>query len=65
MLEVELSDSLLIRGDGGALNSYLAFGNGVGSIDGYLIVSGISVFNGEIKVLGFKVKIWVNMLFKV
>ena len=65
LLQVEFGNSLFIWGDSGALNSYLAFGNGVGGINGDLIVSGISVFNGEIEVLAFKVKIRVNVLFDV
>jgi hypothetical protein len=58
----KLFNSILIWGDGGALNSHLAQGDGFCCINSDLIFSCISVFNAQIKVLGIKIKIWVNML---
>ena len=57
LLEVELGDTCLIRGDGGALDSDLAGFDGVSSIDGDLIVSGVTVLNAEIEVLNVKVQV--------
>lgn len=64
MLETELDDSLLIRGDGSALDSYLALLDSFGGIDGNLIVSGVSVLNAQIIILDVEVNVWgdVNIL---
>ena len=62
MFELELLNSLLIWSDGSALDSNLTSSDGVGSIDGHLIVGGVSVLNGEVEVLGIKVNIWVDVL---
>jgi len=49
-LQVEFLDSSLIGGDGGALNTDFAFSDGLSSIEGDLIVGGVSVFHTEIEV---------------
>jgi len=56
LLEVEFLDSGLIRSDGGALDTDLAFLDGLGSVKGDLVVSLISVFHTKIKVLDVQVK---------
>ena len=63
LLEVEFLDSGFIGSDGGALNSDFAFLNGVGSVNGDLIVGGISVFNAEVKVLDVEVEEGMDEVF--
>lgn len=62
MLEVELLDSGLIRSDGSAFDTDLALSDGVSSIDGDLIVSGVSVLNTEVKVFDVEIKEGVDEL---
>jgi hypothetical protein len=44
-LEVELSDTILIRGDGGTLNPNIVLLDGVSSLNGDLVSSCITVLN--------------------
>ena len=62
MLEFEFLYSILIRGDGSALDSDLALSNGVSGVNSNLIVSGISVLNAQVEVLNVKIKIRQDML---
>ena len=64
MLETELDDSLLIRGDSSALDSYLALLDSFGGIDSNLIVSGVSVLNTQIIILDVEVNVWGDVLKK-
>lgn len=52
-LELEFLNSGLIRSDGCTLDAYLAFLDGFSCFDGDFVISGISVFDAEIKVLDF------------
>ena len=63
LLELKLLDSGLIGSDGSALNTDFTLLDGVGSINGNLIVGGISVFNAEVKVLDVEVKEGVDEVF--
>lgn len=45
LFELELGDSGLIGGDGGTFDAHLALLDGVGSIDGHLVVGGVPVLN--------------------
>ena len=56
LFEVELFDSGLIGSDGGTLDTNFALFDGVGGIDGDLIVGGISVFDTEIEVLDVEIE---------
>jgi len=63
LFESELLDSVLVWGDGGALDSDLAFLDGFGRVDGHLIVGSISVLHAQIEVFDIKIKIWGDVLF--
>lgn len=54
--EVELLDSSFIRSDCGTLNTDLAFLNGIGSINGDLVVGCISVFDSKVEILDVEIK---------
>mmetsp|Transcript_58958 Transcript_58958/g.81813 ORF Transcript_58958/g.81813 Transcript_58958/m.81813 type:complete len:351 (-) Transcript_58958:3-1055(-) len=56
LLKVEFLDSGLIGGDGGALNTNLAFSNGLSCIHGDLIVGLVSVFHAQIEILDVQVQ---------
>ena len=56
LLEVELLDTSLIGGDGGALDTDLVLLDGLGSIDGDLVVGRITVLHAEVVVLEVDVK---------
>ena len=55
-LELELLNSGLIRGDGGTLDPDLALLDGLSSLNGDFVISGISVLHPEIEVHDLKVK---------
>jgi hypothetical protein len=66
LLEVEFGHSLLVRGDGGALDSDLAGLDGFCSVDGDLVRGCVSVLDGQIKVLEvLDVDVWVDVLWAV
>jgi len=44
-LELELNHTLLVGGDRGALDSNIVLLDGIGSINGHLVVGGITVLN--------------------
>jgi len=50
-LQLEFLDTLLVGGDGGALDGDVVLQGGVGGVDGDLIVGLVSVFHAEIVVL--------------
>jgi len=58
LFELELLDSCLIWCDCGALNTNFVFFNGVGTIEGNLIICLISLLDTEVKVLDVDVEIW-------
>ena len=60
LLEVELSDASLVRRNRRALNANFAGLDGLRSVNGDLIVSGVTVLNAEIEVLDVKVQVRVN-----
>jgi hypothetical protein len=62
LLEGELLDTGLIRGDGGALDADLVFLDGVCAVDSDLIVSGITVLDAQVEVLDVEVKVGVDEL---
>ncbi len=57
LLKLEFFNSLFIRGDGGTLDTNLVLLNGVGSINGDLVIGSVSVFNTQIKILDINIKI--------
>ena len=62
LLQLELLNAILIRGDGGALDSNLVLLDSVGTLNSDLVVSGITVLNGEVVVLKVNIDIRGNML---
>ena len=62
LLEGELLDTALIRGDGGALNTNLVLEHSVGAVNSDLIVGGVTVLDGQIIVVGVNIDVGVNML---
>jgi len=62
LLEGELLDTGLIRGDGGAFDADLVFLDGVGAVDSDLIVGGITVLDAQVEVLDVEVEVRVNEL---
>ena len=62
LLEVELLDASLIRGDGSALDADLAGLDSLSSLDGDLIVSGVTVLDAQIEVLDVQVQVRSNQL---
>ena len=63
LLETELGDTSLVRSDGSALDTDFASLDGVGGVNGDLIVGSVTVLDAEIKVLDVKVQVRVNQLF--
>jgi hypothetical protein len=62
LLKLELLDTLLVWGDGSALDSDLVLLDGVGRLNSNLVISGITVLNGEIVVLKINVNIGSDVL---
>lgn len=62
LLQLEFFDSLLIRGDGGALDTNFVFLDCVGGIDGDLIVSLVSVFDSEIVIFNIDIEVRKDVL---
>lgn len=50
-MEVELLNTGFIGGDGSTLNTYVASLNGLSSLDGYLVIGGITVLDRQVEVL--------------
>lgn len=64
LLEVELLDTVLIGGDGGTLDSDLVQLDGVGGLNSDLILSCVSVLNGEIVILKINIDIRSDVLYR-
>ena len=65
LLEFELLNSGLIRGNGGALDSNLVLLDGLGSLKSDLVICGISVFDAQVIVLDVDFKVWKDQLFQI
>ena len=64
LLEAKLLDTRLIGSDGGTLDADLILLDGIGRLDSDLILSGITVLNGEIVVLQVDVNIGSDVLYR-
>jgi hypothetical protein len=62
LLELELFDSGLVRSDGGALDADLALFDGLGGVEGDLVVGLISILDAQVEVLDVKIKEWMDEL---
>lgn len=62
LLEVEFLDSLFIGSNGGTLDADRVFLDSLGSIDGDLVVSLVTVGKAEIVVFEVNVEVWVDEL---
>ena len=62
LLQVELLDTGLIGGDGGTLDTNTILLNGLGGINGNLVVGLITVLNTQIVVLEINIKVRQNQL---
>jgi len=62
MFKVELFDSGFIRSDGSTFDTNFTLFDGIGSIDGDLIVGSISVFDTKIKIFNIEIKEWEDKL---
>ena len=63
MLEIEFLHPGFIGGDGGAFHADAMLLDGIGRVDGYLIVGRIAVFDREIIIVQINIKIRMNQLF--
>lgn len=63
LLQLELLNASLIRSDCGALNSDVILLDGVGTVDGHLIVGLIPVFDAQVEGFQFDVEEGQNQLF--
>src|SRR5690606_7456641 len=62
LLEAELLDARLVRGDGGALDAHAVLPDGVGGVNGDLVVGGIAVLDAEVVVLQVDVEVGKDQL---
>lgn len=62
LLQLELLHSRLIRGNRCTFNSHFTLFDSIGSVDGNLVISSITMFNPEIKIFDVDVKEWQNQL---
>ena len=60
LLQAELLDPRLVRGDGGALDADAVPLDGVGRVDGDLVVGGVAVLDAEVVVLEVDVEVRVD-----
>lgn len=63
LLQLELLHTLLIGGDGGALDTNLVLLDGVSRLNCDLVVSGVTVLNGKIVVLEVNINIRSDVLY--
>ena len=61
LLEVEFLNTALVGGDGGALDGDLMFLGGLSSVDGDLIVSGVTAGHRQVVVLSLEVNVGVDV----
>lgn len=54
----------LIRGDGGALDTNVVLLDGLGSINGYLIICLVTIFHAKIEVLNVNIQVREDELVK-
>lgn len=64
LLEAELFNTALIGGDSGTLDTNFGAEHGIGTVNGDLVVGGITVLHAEIIVLSLEVDVRVDMLQK-
>ena len=64
LLESKFLNAFLVWGDRGALDSDLVLLDSVGTINGDLVVSGITRGDTQVVVLSFEIDVWVNVLQK-
>ena len=62
LLQFELLDSGFVGGDGRTLDAHLALLDGLGSVQGHLVVRLVSVFDAEVEVLDVEVKVGMDQL---
>jgi hypothetical protein len=62
LLQFELLNTTLIRGNGGALNADLGALHGIGAVNGDLVVGSVTVLDGEIVVLEIDIDVGQNVL---
>jgi hypothetical protein len=62
LLELELLDALLVRGDGGALDADAVFLDGLGGVQGDLVVGLVAVGQAQVVVLEVDVQVRVDEL---
>jgi hypothetical protein len=64
LLQAEFLNTSLIRGDGGALNTNVVLLDGLGSINGNLIIRLVTVFHAKIEVLNVNIQVREDELLK-
>ena len=57
LLEAELLDARLVRGDGGAFDADMFALDGLRRVDGHLIVGGVAVFDAQIVIIQIHVEV--------
>ena len=62
LLELELLDSVLIGGDGGALDADLAVLDGLGSVESDFVVGLVPVLDAQVEVLDVEVEVGVDQI---
>nr|GFD53224.1 hypothetical protein [Tanacetum cinerariifolium] len=55
LLEAKFGHALLVGGDGGALNAHAVLLDGVGRVDGDLVIGLVTVLDAEVVVLDIQV----------
>jgi hypothetical protein len=60
LFQVKLSHPCLIRSDGSAFNSYAAFLDGIGSINGHLVIGIVTMLDAKIEIFDVYIKVGEN-----
>ena len=63
LLQIEFLDSSFVRSDGGTFNTNFAGFDGLCSVDGYLVISGITVFDAQVVVLDVEIQVREDELY--
>ena len=63
LLQIEFLDSSFVRSDGGTFNTNFASFDGLCGVDGYLVISGITVFDTQVVVLDVEVQVGEDELY--